>query len=62
MTIDQHDYYHNESIFQAFDEDLKTAEQVLEQLQGEALDQNKEWLAENLEVSLEAVKQRRGVK
>lgn len=47
------------SIFDAYDEDLKTAEQVLEQLQGEALDNNCEWLAENLEVSRKAVKEKR---
>lgn len=47
------------SIFDAYDQDLKTAEKVLEQLQGEALDQEIDWLAENLEVSREAVKQKR---
>lgn len=49
----------SDSIFDAYDQDLKTAEKVLEQLEGEALDQDCEWLAENLSVSREAVKQRR---
>jgi hypothetical protein len=58
----EHDYYHNPSIFDAYDEDLKTAEKILEQLEGEAAENGDEWLAENLEVSKEAVKEKRGVR
>ena len=47
------------SIFDAYDKDLKTTEKVLEQLMGEAVDQDCEWLAENLEVSMMAVKEKR---
>lgn len=47
------------SIFDAYDQDLKTCERVLEQLLGEAVDQDREWLAENLEVSMMAVKEKR---
>lgn len=53
---------HNPSIFESQNDDLKTAEQVLEQLIQEAEEQGTEWLAENLEVSLQAVKEKRGVR
>jgi len=51
-----------ESIFNAQNGDLKTAEQVLEALADEAREQDTDWLAENLEVSKEAVKEKRGVR
>ena len=50
------------SIFDAYDEDLKTAEQVLEQLEGEAAENGNEWLVENLSVSRKAVKQKRSMR
>lgn len=48
----------NPSMFNAQDEDLKTAEQVLQALEDEA----EGWLEENLRVSKEAVKEKRGVR
>ncbi len=51
-----------ESIFTAQNGDLKTTEKVLEALADEAREQGTDWLAENLEVSKEAVKEKRGVR
>lgn len=52
----------NESILHAQDEKLKTTEEVLDALRKEAAEQGTEWLEENLEVSMEAVKEKRGVR
>jgi len=52
----------NESILNAQDEKLKTAEEVLDALRKEAAENEADWLAENLEVSMEAVKEKRGVR
>ena len=52
----------NESVLNAQDQKLKTAEEVLDALRKEAAENETEWLAENLEVSLEAVKEKRGVR
>jgi len=52
----------NESVLNAQDEKLKTAKEVLDALRKEAAENDCEWLAENLEVSMEAVKERRGVR
>jgi len=52
----------NESVLNAQDEKLKTAEEVLDALRKEAAENEADWLAENLEVSMEAVKERRGVR
>jgi len=53
---------HNASIFNAEDEKLKTTEQVLTELIDQARENGCKWLAENLEVSREAVKEKRGVR
>lgn len=50
----------NESVLTAQDEKLKTTEQVLDALRKEAEENGQEWLAENLEISMEAVKERKG--
>jgi len=47
------------SIFDAYDQDLKTTEEVLEQLEGEALDTGHEWEAKVLEAAREMVHQKR---
>lgn len=52
----------NESVLNSTDEKLKTTEEVLDALRKEAAENNCDWLAENLEVSMEAVKERRGVR
>jgi len=52
----------NNSILNAQDEKLKTAEEVLDALRKEAAENDCGWLEENLEVSMEAVKERRGVR
>jgi len=52
----------NESVLNSTDEKLKTTEEVLDALRKEAAEHGDDWLAENLEVSMEAVKERRGVR
>jgi len=52
----------NESVLNAQDEKPKTAEEVLDALRKEAAENDCKWLEENLEVSMEAVKERRGVR
>jgi len=61
MDLQQHTPL-NESILNAQDEKLKTAEEVLDALRKEAAENDCKWLEENLEVSMEAVKERRGVR
>jgi len=53
---------HNPSIFQSQKKKLETAEEVLDALRKEAAENNCKWLEENLEVSMEAVKEKRGVR
>jgi hypothetical protein len=53
---------HNLSIFQSQNKKLETAEEVLDALRKEAAENNCKWLEENLEVSMEAVKEKRGVR
>jgi len=52
------------SILSSQNEDLKTAEEVLQELADEARndDSMSDWVAENLEGSKEVVKQKRGVR
>jgi len=61
MDLQQHTPL-NESILNAQDEKLKTTEEVLDALRKEAAENDCRWLEENLEVSMEAVKERRGVR
>ena len=50
------------SILSSQNEDLKTAEEVLQTLADEARSNGDEWVAENLEASRDLVKQKRGVR
>jgi len=59
--MQDYEQLHNPTALNAQDEKLKTAEEVLDALRKEAAENEADWLAENLEVSLEAVKEKRGV-